>query len=96
MRSPIESNDLLGRMEFAECRTGAIFWQTGNPVTTISRAEGPVSVANQVVFGGSYDLYGYFYPFNARTGAILWRSLRLPADFRCSGGERHGVLGIGI
>jgi polyvinyl alcohol dehydrogenase (cytochrome) len=52
-------------------RSGAVAWTTKDPLG--SRAEGPVSVANDVVFGCNMDnANGRFYALNARTGAPLW------------------------
>lgn len=69
------SNETIywGAWSALNAETGAIIWQKGNPATSNGRAEGPVSVANGVVFGGSYDPSGYYYAFNAKTGSILWR-----------------------
>lgn len=71
----IPSNQTIywGSWSALNAETGAIIWQTGNPATTNGMAEGPVTVANGVVFGGSMDPSGYFYGFDASTGAILWR-----------------------
>jgi polyvinyl alcohol dehydrogenase (cytochrome) len=35
-------------------------------------AMGPLTAANGIVFGGSMDLDGHMYAFDAQTGAILW------------------------
>lgn len=69
------SNETIywGAWSALNAETGAILWQKGNPATTNGRAEGPVSVANGIVFGGSYDPSGYYYAFSARNGSILWR-----------------------
>jgi polyvinyl alcohol dehydrogenase (cytochrome) len=41
------------------------------PLAGVS-VNGPLSVANGVVFGGSMDAQGTMYAFNASTGAMLW------------------------
>lgn len=48
--------------------SGQILWQTGDPKGMV--VTGPVSVANGVVYGGSFD--GTMYAFDATTGSILW------------------------
>jgi polyvinyl alcohol dehydrogenase (cytochrome) len=60
--------------------TGAILWQTTDPgpgwVSTYGifgfSAEGPVSVANGVVYACSLDPQGHMYAMNAATGQIVW------------------------
>jgi len=53
-----------------DSNTGKILWSTANPSN--STANGPVSVANEVVFAGSTDRNGSIYAINAKTGNILW------------------------
>jgi len=50
-------------------RTGKILWQTADP-SKGAIDTGAVSVANGVVYAGSYS--GLMYAMNARTGSILW------------------------
>jgi len=51
--------------------TGKILWTTKDPAG--SRAEGAVSVANDVVFGCNMDpLKGTMYALNSLTGVPLW------------------------
>jgi polyvinyl alcohol dehydrogenase (cytochrome) len=56
--------------------TGNIEWQVANPSMTAPQngtsVNGPVSVANGVLFGGSMDPSGTMFAFDAATGAILW------------------------
>ena len=51
-------------------RNGRVLWLTANPSKTT--ANGPVSVANEVVFAGSADRLGYIYAIDAKSGKILW------------------------
>lgn len=71
----VPSNETIywGSWSALNAETGAIIWQTGNPATSNGLAEGPVSVANGVVFGGSMDPSGFMYAFDATNGKILWR-----------------------
>ena len=50
-------------------QTGKILWQTADP-SKGAIDTGAVSVANGVVYAGSYS--GMMYAMNARTGRILW------------------------
>ncbi|XP_010690063.2 uncharacterized protein LOC104903677 [Beta vulgaris subsp. vulgaris] len=49
---------------------GTNLWTTANPSSGVSF--GPVTVANGVVFAGSYDKQGNIYAIDANTGVILW------------------------
>lgn len=49
---------------------GTILWTAANPSSGVSF--GPVTVANGVVFAGSYDKQGNIYAIDANTGVILW------------------------
>ena len=54
-----------------EARTGKVEWTTADPLG--SRAEGAVSLANDVVFGCNLDFArGTMYALDARTGTPLW------------------------
>jgi polyvinyl alcohol dehydrogenase (cytochrome) len=55
-----------------DARTGAILWQTADPVPDGVDA-GMVTIANGVVYAGSMDPLGHMYALDAVTGAILWR-----------------------
>lgn len=54
-----------------DAASGAILWQTADP-TPKSYPIGMVSVANGVMYAGSYDKEGRYYALDAGTGAILW------------------------
>ena len=54
-----------------DARTGEILWQTPDPVSG-SINQGPVAVANDVVFGCSMDPGGGMYALAAESGQILW------------------------
>jgi polyvinyl alcohol dehydrogenase (cytochrome) len=71
--------------------TGAVQWQVVNPTMTAelggTSVNGPLSVVNGVVFGGSMDPQGTMFAFNAATGAVLWSF--------ASGGTVYGGPAIG-
>jgi polyvinyl alcohol dehydrogenase (cytochrome) len=50
--------------------TGEILWQTADPEGFIN--QGPVAVANGVVYGCSLDVDGHMYALDAATGEVLW------------------------
>jgi polyvinyl alcohol dehydrogenase (cytochrome) len=56
--------------------SGATLWQVANPAMTAplngASVNGPVSVVNGVVFGGSMDADGMMYAFDASSGKVLW------------------------
>jgi polyvinyl alcohol dehydrogenase (cytochrome) len=56
--------------------TGSIEWQVADPAMTAPlqgvSVNGPVSVANGILFGGSMDANGTMFAFDAATGAVLW------------------------
>jgi polyvinyl alcohol dehydrogenase (cytochrome) len=55
-----------------DAATGAILWQTrGSPAVTTTN-QGPVSVANGVVYAGTIDGPGTMYALDAFSGATLW------------------------
>jgi polyvinyl alcohol dehydrogenase (cytochrome) len=55
-----------------DAATGSILWQTrGFPAVTTTN-QGPVSVANGVVYAGTIDGPGTMYALNATNGATLW------------------------
>lgn len=51
--------------------TGKILWQTADP-TSGTMDEGALSVANGMVYAGSFDTSGHMYALNSATGQILW------------------------
>jgi polyvinyl alcohol dehydrogenase (cytochrome) len=58
-----------GSWSALDVATGKILWQTPDP-TTGTIDTGSVSVANGVMYAGSYS--GQMYAFDATTGKILW------------------------
>ncbi len=50
--------------------TGKILWQVPDPTVGTTLDTGSVSVANGVMYAGSYS--GQMYAFNTETGEILW------------------------
>ena len=58
-----------GSWSALDVSTGKILWQTADP-TTGTIDTGSVSVANGVMYAGSYS--GQMYAFDATTGKILW------------------------
>ncbi len=58
-----------GSWSALDVATGKILWQTADP-TTGTIDTGSVSVANGVMYAGSYS--GQMYAFEATTGKILW------------------------
>ena len=71
--------------------TGVVKWQVADAALTAplggTSVNGPVSVANGVVFGGSMDAQGTMYAFDGATGAVLWSF--------ASGGSVYGGPAIG-
>lgn len=53
-----------------DARSGKILWSVADPGN--ATANGPVSVANGVVFAGSTGGKGPVYAIKAKTGEILW------------------------
>jgi len=70
--------------------SGATLWQVANPAMTAPlngvSVNGPLSVVNGVVFGGSMDSEGMMYAFDAKSGKVLW-------SFK-SGGSVYGGAAI--
>lgn len=58
----------IGNNAHQSYATGNILWQVADPVEAID--PGSVSVANGVVYAGSYS--GTMYAFDAQTGHTLW------------------------
>jgi polyvinyl alcohol dehydrogenase (cytochrome) len=56
--------------------TGEILWQTPDPALTKpldgASVNGPVTVVNGVVFGGSMDAMGTMFALDADSGDVLW------------------------
>lgn len=68
--SPLNITTTTGGWVAMDSNKGNILWSTANPSN--STANGPVSVANEVVFAGSTDRIGSIYAINAKSGKILW------------------------
>ncbi|CAL5191223.1 unnamed protein product [Lathyrus oleraceus] len=81
---PSNMNTTTGGWVAMDPRNGEILWSTANPGN--STVSGPVSVANDVLFGGSTDLSGHIYAINARNGKILWSY--------ATGGSVYGGMSI--
>ena len=67
--SPRGETITWGSWSALNARTGKIVWQTADP-TNGAIDPGAMSVANGVVYAGSYS--GMMYAMNARTGRIMW------------------------
>ena len=52
--------------------TGKILWQTPDP-TSGTLAISSMSVANGLLYVGSFDKVGHMYAINAATGQVLWK-----------------------
>ncbi|MDB4991573.1 MAG: Pyrrolo-quinoline quinone repeat-containing protein [Myxococcaceae bacterium] len=84
--------------------TGAILWQTaGTPAVTTTN-QGPVSVANGVVYAGTVDTAGTMYALDAANGKTLWtfasggsvNSGAAIVNGTVYWGSGYGVQGIGL
>lgn len=53
-----------------EACSGKILWSTANPSN--AKANGPVTVANGIVFAGSTHQKGPIYVINGETVKIVW------------------------
>ncbi|XP_058739227.1 uncharacterized protein LOC131611138 [Vicia villosa] len=81
---PSNINTTAGAWVAMDARNGKILWSTANPSNGLPI--GPVSVANDVLFGGSTDSLGHIYAMNARNGKILWSY--------ATGGSVYGGMSI--
>ncbi|PSS28718.1 Polyvinylalcohol dehydrogenase [Actinidia chinensis var. chinensis] len=68
--SPSTQTTTAGAWVALDANTGEILWTTANPSNDTS--QGPVTLANGVLFAGSVASNGPFYAMDARTGTILW------------------------
>ncbi|XP_048134980.1 polyvinylalcohol dehydrogenase-like [Rhodamnia argentea] len=68
--SPSTRTTTAGAWVALDASSGEILWSTANPSNETS--QGPVSVANGVVFTGSVAPEGPVYAMDAKTGKILW------------------------
>jgi polyvinyl alcohol dehydrogenase (cytochrome) len=60
-----------GAWSALDATTGKILWQTPDP-TSGAIDESSLSVANGVLYAGSFDSAGHMYALNAATGKVLW------------------------
>ncbi|XP_034706305.1 polyvinylalcohol dehydrogenase-like [Vitis riparia] len=67
---PSEKNTTAGGWVAMDASTGKILWSTADPSNATSN--GPVTIANGVLFGGSTHPTGPIYAMDARSGKILW------------------------
>ncbi|XP_057506070.1 uncharacterized protein LOC130789357 [Actinidia eriantha] len=67
---PTAANTTGGGWVAMDARTGKVLWSTADPNN--ATANGPVTVANGVVFAGSTYKEGPMYAMSARNGKILW------------------------
>ncbi|RDX91183.1 pvadh, partial [Mucuna pruriens] len=67
---PSNTNTTAGGWVAMDANNGRVLWSTANPSNSF--ANGPVSVANEVVFAGSPDRMGSIYAIDAKSGEILW------------------------
>ncbi|XP_059670677.1 uncharacterized protein LOC132316180 [Cornus florida] len=67
---PTNKTTTAGGWVAMDAHTGKILWSTANPSNATSN--GPVTVANGVLFAGSTYPTGPVYAMNAKTGKILW------------------------
>jgi polyvinyl alcohol dehydrogenase (cytochrome) len=84
--------------------TGAILWQAAGTPAVRTTNQGPVSVANGVVYGGTIDRPGTMYALDASSGKTLWTfasggsvdSGPAIVDGVVYWGSGYGVRGIGL
>lgn len=67
---PSNKTTTTGGWVAMEASSGKILWAIANPSN--ATANGPVSVANGIVFAGSANRKGPIYAINGKTGEILW------------------------
>ncbi|KAK9010737.1 hypothetical protein V6N11_043606 [Hibiscus sabdariffa] len=67
---PSTRNTTAGGWVTMDAKTGQILWSIGDPSN--GTANGPVTVANGVLFGGSTYKEGPIYAMDAKSGKILW------------------------
>uniref|UniRef100_A0A5B7C3E9 Pyrrolo-quinoline quinone repeat domain-containing protein n=2 Tax=Davidia involucrata TaxID=16924 RepID=A0A5B7C3E9_DAVIN len=68
--NPTNETTTSGGWVAMDATTGQILWSTANPSNATSN--GPVTVANGVLFAGSTYGQGPIYAMNAETGKIMW------------------------
>jgi polyvinyl alcohol dehydrogenase (cytochrome) len=87
-----------------DAATGAVLWATRGFPAVSTTNQGPVSVANGVVYGGTIDGPGTMYALNAANGSTLWTfasggSVNAGAaivDGTVYWGSGYGVPGFGL
>ncbi|XP_022741889.1 uncharacterized protein LOC111293407 [Durio zibethinus] len=67
---PSTRNTTTGGWVAMDANSGQILWSTGDPSN--GTANGPVTVANGILFGGSTNSQGPIYAMDTNTGKILW------------------------
>ncbi|KAG4922649.1 hypothetical protein JHK82_051624 [Glycine max] len=67
---PSKNTTTSGGWVAMEACSGKILWSTANPSN--AKANGPVTVANGIVFAGSTHQKGPIYAINGETGKIVW------------------------
>ncbi|GFY88420.1 hypothetical protein Acr_06g0003600 [Actinidia rufa] len=90
--SPCTQTTTGGAWVALDANTGEILWTTANPSNDTS--QGPVTLANGVLFAGSVASNGPFYAMDARTGTILW-SYTTGATIYGSASASSGCVYIG-
>jgi polyvinyl alcohol dehydrogenase (cytochrome) len=74
--APDSKTVTVGSWAALQAATGQPLWQVADPALTLPfnqmSVNGPVSVSNGVLFGGSMDAVGTMFAFDAETGAKLW------------------------
>jgi polyvinyl alcohol dehydrogenase (cytochrome) len=87
-----------------DAASGRILWQTGGIPMVKSSNQGPVTVANGVVYAGTIDTAGTMYALDAANGKTLWtfasggsvNSGVAVVDGVGYWGSGYGVRGIGL
>ncbi|KAF6150283.1 hypothetical protein GIB67_033982 [Kingdonia uniflora] len=82
--APSTKTTTTGAWVAMDANTGKILWSTAN--LRNATVSGPVTVANNVLFGGSDDPKGAIYAINVKTGKILWT--------RNTGATVHGGMSV--
>ena len=67
---PSNKTTTVGGWVAMDASSGRILWSLANPSN--ATANGPVSVANGIVFAGSTNVKGPIYAINGKTGEIVW------------------------
>ncbi|XP_027353507.1 uncharacterized protein LOC113863924 [Abrus precatorius] len=89
---PSNKNTTAGGWVGMDSSSGRVLWSTANPRN--STANGPVSVANDVVFAGSTDSNGFIFAMNAKNGKILW-SYKTGASVYGGMSVKNGCMYVG-